>query len=103
MPFHKFVEIGRIAVLGDGPDSGKIAAIVNVIDQNRVLLDGPTSGVTRQAFPIKKLHLTPIKVNFAFNASTKIVRKEMVADKVSIETCRERFQIPLDTPSPPVG
>merc|ERR1739844_806462 len=69
MPFSKFVEIGRVAVLGDGPDSGKIAAIVNVIDQNRVLLDGPTSGVVRQAYPIKKLQLTPLKVNFAFNAS----------------------------------
>merc|ERR1711911_395837 len=63
-------------------DSGKIAAIVNVIDQNRVLLDGPTSGVGRQAYPIKKLHLTPLKVNFAFNASSKVVRKEMEAEKV---------------------
>ena len=48
MPFKKFVEIGRVAVLGQGPDAGKIAAIVNVIDQNRVLVDGPTSGVLRQ-------------------------------------------------------
>ena len=49
MPFKKFVEIGRVAVLnGDGPNKGKIAAIVNVIDQNRVLVDGPTSGVLRQ-------------------------------------------------------
>ena len=35
-PFLKFVEIGRIAVLQDGPQAGKIAAVVNVIDQNRV-------------------------------------------------------------------
>ena len=35
-PFHRFVEIGRIAVLQDGPRAGKIAAIVDVIDQNRV-------------------------------------------------------------------
>ena len=49
MPFKKFVEIGRVAVLnGEGPNKGKIAAIVNVIDQNRVLVDGPTSGVLRQ-------------------------------------------------------
>ena len=37
MPFSKFLEIGRITVMGDGPESGKIAAILNVIDQNRVL------------------------------------------------------------------
>ena len=49
MPFKKFVEVGRVAVLGgEGPNQGKIAAIVNVIDQNRVLVDGPTSGVLRQ-------------------------------------------------------
>ena len=48
MPYKKFVEIGRVAVLNTGKDAGKIAAIVNVIDQNRVLIDGPTSGVPRQ-------------------------------------------------------
>ena len=109
MPFKKFVEIGRVAVLnGDGPNKGKIAAIVNVIDQNRVLVDGPTSGVLRQvsfnslgfwqycicfkspstdiesvqAYPIKQLQLTPISVKFPFNASTKTVRAELVANKV---------------------
>ena len=82
MPFKKFVEIGRVAVIGDGKDAGKIAAIVNVIDQNRVLIDGPTSGVRRQAYPIRHIKLTPIKVSFAFNARTKVVRKEMEAAKV---------------------
>merc|ERR1712212_908022 len=83
MPFKKFVEIGRVAVLnGEGPNQGKIAAIVNVIDQNRVLVDGPTSGVLRQAYPIKQLQLTPIAVKFPFNASTKVVRAELVANKV---------------------
>ena len=99
MPFKKFVEIGRVAVLnGEGPNKGKIAAIVNVIDQNRVLVDGPTSGVlrqvcttfgsltiyieSRQAYPIKQLQLTPLTVKFPFNAATKIVRAELVANKV---------------------
>ena len=83
MPFKKFVEIGRVAVLGRGPDAGKIAAIVNVIDQNRVLIDGPTSGVRRQEYPIKQLELTPLRVKFAFNARSKVVRKELEANKVS--------------------
>ena len=82
MPFKKFVEIGRVAVLGDGPNKGSIAAIVNVIDQNRVLIDGPTSGVGRQEYPIKMLQLTPISVKFPFNSPTRIVRREMVANKV---------------------
>jgi len=84
MPFKKFVEVGRVAVLGGvGPDQGKIAAIVNVIDQNRVLIEGPTSGVLRQAYPIKQLQLTPICVKFPFNAPTRVIRKEMVSNKVS--------------------
>ena len=83
MPFSKFVEIGRVAMLNEGPDAGKIAAIVNVIDQNRVLIDGPTSGVARQAYPIKQLHLTPLRVKFAFNAKTKVVRQELEAGKVN--------------------
>nr|ALS04622.1 60S ribosomal protein L14 [Pseudodiaptomus poplesia]ALS04891.1 60S ribosomal protein L14 [Pseudodiaptomus poplesia] len=83
MPFKKFVEIGRVAYLADGPEAGKIAAIVNVIDQNRVLIDGPTSGVIRQAYPMKQIHLTPIRVKFPFNAPTKIVRKELEANKVN--------------------
>ena len=32
MNFQKFVQIGRVAVIQDGPSSGKIAAIVDVID-----------------------------------------------------------------------
>lgn len=62
MPFKKFVEIGRIAFCADGPEKGKIAAIVNVIDQNRVLLDGPTTGVKRQVILRLSLHTVQWRV-----------------------------------------
>merc|ERR1712223_1662239 len=74
---------GRIAVLNDGPKSGKIAAIVDVIDQNRVLLDGPCSGVERQEYRIKNLHLTPLKITFPFSARSKVVRKAWEDEKVT--------------------
>jgi hypothetical protein len=32
----RFVEIGRVAYIAYGPDQGKLCAIVDVIDQNRV-------------------------------------------------------------------
>ena len=48
MPFKRFVEVGRVVFAADGKEKGKIAAIVNVIDQNKVLIDGPTTGVSRQ-------------------------------------------------------
>ena len=44
-----------------------------------------TIGYWLQAYPIKQLQLTPIAVKFPFNASTKIVRAELVANKVSIK------------------
>lgn len=32
----RFVEVGRVAYISYGPDAGKLAVIVDVIDQNRV-------------------------------------------------------------------
>ncbi|KAJ3228366.1 hypothetical protein HK099_002871 [Clydaea vesicula] len=43
-----------------GPDAGKLAVIVDIIDHNRVLVDGPTTGVTRQSVTFKRCTLTPI-------------------------------------------
>jgi len=36
--YTRFVEIGRIAYIAFGPDVGKLVAVVDVIDQNRVCL-----------------------------------------------------------------
>jgi hypothetical protein len=33
---------------------------------------------------MKQIHLTPIKVSFPFDAPTRIVRKELVANKVPL-------------------
>ena len=45
-PFQRFVEIGRVAVIQDGDAAGKIAAIVDVIDQNRVSYISQTSFIS---------------------------------------------------------
>ncbi|KAJ3306966.1 hypothetical protein HDV03_003291 [Kappamyces sp. JEL0829] len=45
-----------------GPDYGKLATIVEIIDHGRVLVDGPTTGVARQAISFKRATLTPIKL-----------------------------------------
>merc|ERR1711890_58297 len=66
-----------------GADTGKIAAIVDVLDQNRVLLDGPCTGVTRQAYRIKNLHLTTLVTKFPFSARTKVVRAAWEKDDIS--------------------
>ncbi|KAJ8932592.1 hypothetical protein NQ318_023374 [Aromia moschata] len=37
-PFRRFVETGRVAVVSDGPNKGKLVSIIDVIDQTRRLL-----------------------------------------------------------------
>ncbi|KAG9355721.1 hypothetical protein JZ751_000559 [Albula glossodonta] len=59
--FKRYVEIGRVAYVSFGPHAGKLVAIVDVIDQNRALVDGPCTGVKRQSMP--------------FNARQKFVRR----------------------------
>uniref|UniRef100_A0A453P3Y6 Ribosomal protein L14e domain-containing protein n=1 Tax=Aegilops tauschii subsp. strangulata TaxID=200361 RepID=A0A453P3Y6_AEGTS len=36
MPFKRFVEIGRVALVNYGKDYGRLVVIVDVVDQNRV-------------------------------------------------------------------
>jgi large subunit ribosomal protein L14e len=37
-----------------------LAVIVDIVDHNRALIDGPTTGVVRQAFPFRRMVLTPL-------------------------------------------
>merc|ERR1712226_1102038 len=71
MVYQKFVEVGRVAVIAG---EGKIAAIVDVIDQNRALIEGP--GIPRTQIRLKELHLTKLKIeNLNHSAKSKIVLK----------------------------
>ncbi|KAF5273260.1 hypothetical protein FQR65_LT04682 [Abscondita terminalis] len=76
MPFKRFVETGRIALVADGPHKGKLVTIVDVIDQTRALVDGPETGVRRGAVRLNQLQLTNFRIKFPFNAPTSVVRKE---------------------------
>lgn len=73
MSFKRFVEVGRVGLITYGPDTGKLCTIVNVIDNNRVLVDGPETltGVHRHALNIKRIQLTDITIGAKLNASTK--------------------------------
>ena len=42
MTFKRFVEVGRVALINYGPDNNKLCTIIDVVDQTRVLVDGPT-------------------------------------------------------------
>lgn len=50
--FKRYVEIGRVAYISFGPHEGKLVAIVDVIDQNRVSLNA-----CNMPLILKKSHL----------------------------------------------
>mmetsp|Transcript_7042 Transcript_7042/g.17190 ORF Transcript_7042/g.17190 Transcript_7042/m.17190 type:complete len:132 (+) Transcript_7042:61-456(+) len=82
--FTRFVEIGRVVLISYGPDAGKLATIVDIIDQNRVLLDGPEklTGVHRHEINIKRIKLTDIKVPAKHNATHKALVRSWEAEDV---------------------
>ena len=77
MGFERFVQIGRIALINYGPDEGKLCTIIDVVDQGRALIDGPTklTGVTRQIIPFKRLSLTDFVVKIGRNSRQKALTK----------------------------
>lgn len=74
--FKRYVEIGRIVLISYGPDAGKLATIIDIIDQNRVLLDGPEklTGVHRHEINVKRITLTDMKVDAKLNATHKCAK-----------------------------
>merc|ERR1712000_309605 len=75
MTYQRFVEIGRIVLVNDGPCNGKLAVVVDVVDNNRALVDGPETGVPRQALAFKKMSLTNFVIRVAPFARTRTVSK----------------------------
>jgi large subunit ribosomal protein L14e len=54
------VQAGRVVLVNFGPELNKLVVIVDLLDQNRVLVEGPTSGVKRQVMSVKRIALTNI-------------------------------------------
>ncbi|KAI0055485.1 60S ribosomal protein L14 [Artomyces pyxidatus] len=81
--FQRFVEVGRVVLLKAGPHSGHIAVIAEIIDHNRAIVDGPTTGVPRQSFPYRHLTLTPLKVKaLPRNAGSGTVKKYVEKEEI---------------------
>eukprot|EP00013_Stygamoeba_regulata_P023675 CAMPEP_0177645564 /NCGR_PEP_ID=MMETSP0447-20121125/9317_1 /TAXON_ID=0 /ORGANISM="Stygamoeba regulata, Strain BSH-02190019" /LENGTH=138 /DNA_ID=CAMNT_0019148057 /DNA_START=221 /DNA_END=637 /DNA_ORIENTATION=+ len=62
MLFKKFVQIGRVCAVNYGEEEGKLCVILDVVDGNRALVHGPTTGIPRQVINFKRLSLTDIVV-----------------------------------------
>ena len=86
MSFVRFVEIGRVCLITYGPDAGKLATIVNILDNNRVLVDGPMplTGVHRHAINLKRVQLTDIVVPAKLNSSQKYAAAFPCQSRISL-------------------
>ncbi|GMR53643.1 hypothetical protein PMAYCL1PPCAC_23838, partial [Pristionchus mayeri] len=83
MVYKRMVEIGRVVYIAKGDNEGKLATIVNIVDGNKVLLDGPASGVLRSVRNLKDLQLTKFKVPIRLQQRTKNVEKAWTEAEIS--------------------
>merc|ERR1711865_414805 len=74
--FDRFVEPGRLALITYGPCAGKMCTIVDIVDQKRVVVDGPESitGVRRHMMPVRRLSLTDFKATMPRGAREKTLK-----------------------------
>lgn len=81
MGYNKFVQVGRVARINYGPQEGKLATIVDIVSDKRVLVDG--EDIQRQVIPIARLQLTRQVINVGRGARTGAVRKIIAKENVA--------------------
>merc|ERR1719499_2010486 len=82
--FTRFVEPGRLALITYGPCAGKMCTVVDIVDQKRVVVDGPESvtGVRRHMLPVKRLSLTDFVARIPRGAREKTLRMALDKDEI---------------------
>ena len=75
MVFKRLVEVGRVVLIDFGPDKGKLATIIDIVDQNKCLIDGSNTGVARQVISYSRIALTDLTVKIQRNARAKTLEK----------------------------
>merc|ERR1711933_257868 len=82
--FTRFVEPGRLALITYGPCAGKMCTIVDIVDQKRVVVDGPESltGVRRHMMPVRRLSLTDFKCRLSRGAREKGLKAALEKDEI---------------------
>ena len=82
--FQRFVEPGRLALITYGPCEGKMCTIVDIVDQKRVIVDGPekVTGVRRHMMPVKRLSLTDFKATMPRGARQKTLATALERDGI---------------------
>lgn len=74
MPYTQFVEFGRVALITYGQLADKLAVIVDIVDDKRVMID-VIGTEERQMIPVKRLNLTDFVVKIERAAAKDVVAK----------------------------
>jgi len=83
MPYTQFVEVGRIVVICLGQQIDKLAVIVDIVDDKRVVVDFVDCEEPRQTIPIKRFKLTDFTVKIVRAAATQAVKEAVKAEGIS--------------------
>jgi len=75
--YQNFVEIGRVGLVHFGDNRGKLAVILDVINENRVVVENQADGLERQVIPIKRLTLTRFRVPINRAPRTGVLNKAL--------------------------
>ena len=73
------MEVGRVVLVNYGPLEGKLAVVVDIVDQNKCLIDGPkdVTGVDRQVISYTRIELTDLTVKIEKNARADALKEAM--------------------------
>jgi len=83
MGYSRSVQIGRVVLVSYGPNTGRLATIVDVADEKHVLIDGPSTCVPRQLVNTNRIRLTNLVMKIPVNARTSTVRKQWTKQKIT--------------------
>lgn len=83
--FKKYVEVGRVVRIHEGRYEGQLGVIIDVVDQSRVLINGPN--MRRHIRPFKNIVLTPIVAKKV----TKNARRGTLVKALAAENIVEKF------------
>ncbi|VDK87994.1 unnamed protein product [Litomosoides sigmodontis] len=89
MVYKRMVEIGRVVFVAKGDAGGKLATIVDVVDGNRALIDGPSTGVRRSVRNFKDLHLTKFRIPLRHGMRTKNKTKMTDFDRFKLMRAKQ--------------
>ena len=81
MVYSQFVQVGRLALVVFGQYADKLAVIVDIVDDKRVMVDIIGADV-REMIPVKRLRLTDFVAEMERGAAPADVKKAIDAQKI---------------------